>query len=199
VCTPTRTRIGAVDGHSALGIASWIAAAAATASAGWLNTEKVESPSPLARTSVPPAAATSRPMMTSCRATACAIWSGSRSHSDTEPTMSVKTNERGYQPPLPVGTATFSQVHPTMDRRVPLGESAALIAARIRMRSDTDPTLTLSLRGSTPATDPRCRTHGIARRQAWALIRSRRTCIPERAWRPGLGSLSSSPRRQGHG
>ena len=54
-------------------------------------------------------------MIASWRATALDISSESRSHSDTESTMSVSTNERGYQPSVLVGTATLSQPEPTPD------------------------------------------------------------------------------------
>jgi hypothetical protein len=96
-----------------------MATAAATASAGCANTEKVESPSPLLRTNVPPAATTSRLIIASWRATAFDIGSASRSQSDTESTMSVNTNERGDQPSVLVGTATLSQPAPTPGARHP--------------------------------------------------------------------------------
>jgi hypothetical protein len=40
-----------------------------------------------------------------------------RLHLDLTSTSPVNTNERGYQPPLPVGTTTFSQLEPTPNCR----------------------------------------------------------------------------------
>jgi hypothetical protein len=109
VWTPARARSPSPGGHASAAIACCTAAAAATASTGWENTENVESPSPLARTISPPAAATAPATISSWRATASDIPPASRSHNATEPTMSVNKNERGYQLPLPVGTTTYSQ------------------------------------------------------------------------------------------
>jgi hypothetical protein len=97
VWTPTRTCTGAVDGHCSLATAWWIAAAAFSASEGWMKTENVESPSPLALTNSPPDALTASRMIVSWRATALDIAVGSRSHSETESTMSVSRKVRGYQ------------------------------------------------------------------------------------------------------
>ena len=56
--TPVRTRSAGVDGHRSAATASWMAAAAASASEGCTKTENVESPSPLVRTISPPDALT---------------------------------------------------------------------------------------------------------------------------------------------
>jgi hypothetical protein len=52
-------------------------------------------------------------MIASWRATALDISSESRSRSDTESTMSVSTNERGYQPSVLVGTDGIVAAPPT--------------------------------------------------------------------------------------
>jgi hypothetical protein len=95
---PARTFRGAVSGRGSSPMARWIAAAAVTASSGLSNTENVEAPSPLKRTTLPPAAVTSWTTRASWRTTAAAIASGSPSHNPTDPTTSVSTNERGCQP-----------------------------------------------------------------------------------------------------
>jgi hypothetical protein len=66
--------------------------------AGSENTENVESPSPLRRTNVPPAAITSRLIIASWRATAVDIDSASRSQSDTNPRCPSTRTSAGTSP-----------------------------------------------------------------------------------------------------
>ena len=98
VWIPMRTRSGSGVGHASAAMDDWMFLAAAMAWAGCVNTENVESPSPWLDTSSPPAALTSCFTMSSCRAVARDMAASSRSHRATEPTMSVRRNEPGYQP-----------------------------------------------------------------------------------------------------
>ena len=93
-------RITAAAGHRSARTAACSRCAARSASVARVNTENVESPSPRAFSTVPPAPSTAAVTSSSWRASATVISSGARSHSSVESTTSVSTNET-----TPVGNA----------------------------------------------------------------------------------------------
>ena len=111
-------------------------------------------------------------------------------HQRVEP--DVRQDERARVPTLAAGRHRHILAAFTPARR--RTSTAALLESRIYDRQ-----LLLSLRGSRPEGVPRFRSRRFVRQPARCLIRSRRTSSPEGACRPGQGSPTSSPRRQGHG
>lgn len=109
VRTPARTRNGSAVGHLSTPSDACMATAATTASAGWANTENVQSPSPLLRTSVPP--------RRNNLATDDRVMAGNRprhrvglAFPQRHRIDNVRQHERArYQPSVLVGTTTFSQ------------------------------------------------------------------------------------------